>query len=78
MTRSNCRRPAGAEWKLHEYFEDGRLELYNLGKDLNERQDLSDSLPGVAEQLHQKLVKWRSRTQAPVPAELNPAFINPL
>ena len=40
-----CRRatPTGVmragDWKLLEFFEDGRLELYNLGSDPGEERD---------------------------------------
>ena len=31
-------------WKLHEYFEDNSLELYQLNNDLGERKNLTESL----------------------------------
>ncbi|TXF88046.1 sulfatase-like hydrolase/transferase [Neolewinella aurantiaca] len=62
------------EWKLHEYFEDGSLELYNLTTDPGERNNLAATLPAVRDSLHRQLITWRERTNAPVPTEANPAF----
>ena len=37
--------PAGAvrdgDWKLIEWYEDGKVELFNLAKDPSERKDLA-------------------------------------
>ena len=62
------------KWKLHEYFEDGRLELYGLDTDTGERRNLAASMPEKAAQLHAMLTQWRADTGAPVPAELNPSY----
>jgi len=62
------------KWKLHEYFEDGGLELYDLTADIGERNDLAPTLPAVRDSLHQALRAWREQTNAPVPTTLNPAF----
>ncbi|TWT89175.1 sulfatase [Neorhodopirellula pilleata] len=61
-------------WKLHEYFEDGRLELYDLQTDIGERHDLSASMPERTEQLHSRLKQWRESVDAPVPAQPNPDY----
>lgn len=61
-------------YKLHEYFEDGGLELYDLENDIGERNNLADSLPEVRDALHTKLKAWREETGAEVPTELNPEF----
>ncbi|WP_430813946.1 sulfatase [Carboxylicivirga sp. RSCT41] len=63
------------KWKLHEYFEDGALELYNLENDPGEWHNLADSLPGIKKELHDMLVKWRFEMNAPVPDEHNPAYV---
>jgi arylsulfatase A-like enzyme len=62
------------KWKLHEYFEDGRLELYDLESDLNERSNLAKSHPEKATELHRLMKQWRAEMNAPVPTELNPKF----
>ncbi len=62
------------DWKMHEYFEDGALELYNLKTDVGESNNLVNERPLVAERLREKLVAWRKQTSAPVPSEANPRF----
>lgn len=63
--------PAGAirrgDWKLIEFFEDGRLELYNLEDDLGERHDRSGDKPGLARELRESLAAWRQRIDAKMP-----------
>ena len=70
--------PAGAirqgRYKLLEFFEDGRTELYDLVADPGERRDLIDSLPSVAADLLRLLHTWQDTTGAPVPRERNPAY----
>ncbi|MET0574093.1 MAG: sulfatase [Pedobacter agri] len=61
-------------WKLHQYFEDGKLELYNLKDDLGEQHDLSGKYPEVVRQLLEKLSDWRKNVKAPVPSQINPEF----
>ena len=62
------------KWKLHEYFEDGTLELYNLNSDLGERQNLAKKKPEIAQRLHKELKAWRSSVNAPVPTAPNPEY----
>ncbi len=65
--------PAGAirsgDWKLIEFFEDGRLELYNLRDDLGERNDLATKMPDKVRELHAKLAIWRAELKAPMPTK---------
>lgn len=61
-------------WKLHQYFEDGRMELYNLETDIGERKDLKDLYPQKTEALLLQLKHWREQTNAPVPTKLNPEY----
>jgi len=71
-------RPAGAvragDWKLIEYFEDGDLELYNLKDDIGEQNNLVDTMPEKAAELHQLMLAWREKVNAPIPTELNPEY----
>jgi arylsulfatase A-like enzyme len=62
------------KWKLHEYFEDGALELYDLEKDVGERHNLAEVNPQKAQELYQLLKEWRDRTDAAVPKEPNPDY----
>ncbi|MHC4636503.1 MAG: sulfatase-like hydrolase/transferase [Planctomycetota bacterium] len=70
--------PAGAvrvgNWKLIEYFEDGRLELYNLKKDIGEKNNLAKENPKKTKKMHKLLRQWRESVKAPVPTELNPEY----
>lgn len=61
-------------WKLHHYFEDDDLELYDLSNDLGERINLAKSNPTKANELYQVLDNWRKEINAPVPRELNPEY----
>ncbi|HUG93789.1 MAG TPA: sulfatase [Planctomycetaceae bacterium] len=57
------------DWKLLEFFEDGRLELYNLREDVGERNNLADQQPEKAKQLQGWLSGWREALKAPMPAK---------
>ena len=64
-------KPAGAirsgDWKLVEFFEDGKLELYNLKEDISEQRNLAKANPEKANELHDKLVAWRKSIGAQMP-----------
>ena len=62
------------DWKLIEWFESGRLELYNLRDDLGEANDLSQSNPSKVSQLHAAMKQWRTDVSAPVPTTPNPKY----
>ena len=62
------------KWKLHEYFEDGGLELYDLHADIGEKRNVAAEHPEIAKDLHQRLIHWRESVDAPVPSEPNPRF----
>ena len=62
------------DWKLHEYFEDGGLELYDLKNDPGERNNLAKKKPEKAEELKKKLDAWRKEMKAEVPTKLNPKY----
>ena len=55
------------DWKLLEYLEDGRLELYNLREDIGEKNNLATAQPEKAKELHARLVAWRAAIKAPMP-----------
>ncbi len=71
-------RPCGiirfGDWKLHEYFEDKQLELYNLKSDIGETKDLAPTIPAKARELHQMMLAWRAKIKAPVPTSPNPRY----
>ncbi|MCK0146236.1 sulfatase [Arenibacter sp. F26102] len=62
------------DWKLHEYFEDGRLELYDLKSDLGEKNNLAEQHPEKAQELLKNLKAWRTKNNAPVPTIKNPEY----
>ncbi len=55
------------DWKLMEFFEDGRLELYNLRDDIGETQNLAAAMPDKTKELHAKMLAWREAVKAPLP-----------
>jgi arylsulfatase A-like enzyme len=55
------------DWKLMEFFEDGRQELYNLRSDLGETKNLAAEMPDKARELRARLVAWRQSVSAPMP-----------
>jgi arylsulfatase A-like enzyme len=69
--------PGGAvrsgKWKLIEFYEDSRLELYDLTADTGERVNLVQREPGTARKLHGMLDAWRRSVGAHMPKP-NPAY----
>ena len=85
--------PAGAirqgDWKLIEFYEDGRAELYNLKSDISEKNNLAEKLvpspstalrvnsvegmPGKAVELKERLAAWRKSVGAKMPTP-NPDY----
>ena len=63
------------DWKLHYYFEDKSVELFNLKTDINEKTNLIDEFPEKADQLKSLLEYWWKETKAPIPNKLNPEYI---
>lgn len=61
-------------WKLHHYFEDTVLELYNLETDLGETNNLAELHPEKVKELYEKLEDWRKNTRASIPTEKNPDY----
>jgi arylsulfatase A-like enzyme len=53
-------------WKLIEFFDDGKTELYDLDNDLGETKDLSRAHPQIASRLQEKLAAWRKQMGAEV------------
>ncbi len=60
------------DWKLMEFLEDGRLELYNLRADIGEAKNLAKEMPDKAKELHARLVAWRAEVKAPMPTPNKP------
>jgi len=61
------------DMKLLEFYEDMRVELYNLREDLGETRNLADRMPDEAVRLRAMLHAWRKRVAAQMPTA-NPAY----
>lgn len=55
------------EWKLLEYYEDGRLELYHLPSDPGEQRNRAAEEAGQARAMREKLAAWREKVGARMP-----------
>ena len=55
------------DWKLIEWYEDDRLELFNLREDIGEKNDLAKKHPDKVKTLSAKLATWRKETGARMP-----------
>ncbi|MEW4569103.1 sulfatase [Tautonia sp. JC769] len=54
-------------WKLIEFFEDDRVELYHLAEDIGESTDLAATMPEKAAELRDRLDAWRVEVEAQLP-----------
>ena len=68
--------------KLIRYYDDGRVELYDLANDLGEQNNLADTMPERAKQLNVLLSKWLlgvgARMPQPVPEPDETTRIDPI
>ncbi|MDO6603896.1 sulfatase [Arenibacter palladensis] len=55
------------KWKLIQYLNDGKVELYNLDKDLKEAHNLVENNPEIASRLLGELMTWRKNNNVPLP-----------
>ncbi|MBM3735006.1 MAG: sulfatase [Acidobacteria bacterium] len=60
------------DWKLLEYHEDSRVELFNLANDPGESRDLAASEPRQATRLRELLHRWRAEVGAQMPTRRIP------
>ena len=70
--------PVGAirkgNWKLIHFFEDDHTELYDLDRDLGEKNNLADTHPEKAKNLYNTLKSWRKDINAQFPS-YNPLYV---
>ena len=70
-------RPGGVilegDYKLIEFYENGRLELFNLADDLRETTNLADRHPDRARRMAEQLAAWRKDVDADMPTP-NPDY----
>lgn len=57
------------DWKLIEYFEEDRFQLFNLKNDIGEHKDLFNVRPEVAQVLQEKMRSWRMANHADMPVQ---------
>jgi arylsulfatase A-like enzyme len=64
-------RPGGAiragNYKLIEFYEDNRVELYNLKNDISEKHNLAEKMPQKTAELREMLHSWRKSVNARMP-----------
>lgn len=60
------------DWKLLEYHEDGRTELYHLASDPSEQVDLAAREPARTAEMLARLTRWRAETGARMPEPNSP------
>jgi len=62
------------DWKLIEFFEDGRLELYNLRQDPSEERNLATQHPERVREMKRMLAQWRESVGGRIP-QPNPSYV---
>ena len=62
------------DWKLHYYFEDKDVEVFNLKEDIGERNNLAEVNKDKKQELLDELKYWWNKTDAPIPTEANPLY----
>ncbi len=60
-------------WKLLEYFETNKTELYDLAEDVGEKRNVAERFPEKVAKLKRMLDRWRDSVGAPLP-EPNPDY----
>jgi arylsulfatase A len=61
------------DFKLIEFFDDMRVELYNLREDPGEQRDLTVDMPAKVDELRARLHGWRKEVGAQMPTR-NPSY----
>ncbi len=57
------------DWKLIEFFKDGRRELFHVKDDIGEMLNLVESHPDITRRLARKLDAWRKKAGAVMPVK---------
>ena len=56
------------DYKLIEFFDDMRVELYNVREDIGEQRNLAAQMPEKADELRTRLHAWRKEVGAQMPS----------
>ena len=71
-------RPGGAvrdgDWKMIEFYDTGRRELFDLKRDVRESSNLAEARPEKVVELAAKLAAWRESVGAAMPSP-NPGYL---
>ena len=65
------------DYKLIEFFEDGRIELYHLRDDPGEKHNLAPDCMTLAAEMKAVLSEWRKKVEAKIP-QPNPGWLGRL
>ncbi len=63
------------DYKLINFFEGDRLELYNLREDPGETRNLTEARPDLVRELKESLSAWQQKVEAKIP-QPNPGWEN--
>ena len=63
------------DYKLINFFEGDRLELYNLREDPGETRNLTEARPDLVRELKESLSAWQKKVEAKIP-QPNPGWEN--
>jgi arylsulfatase A-like enzyme len=63
------------DWKLIKFYDQAKVELYNLKKDPSEKKDLAKKNSTKAKELENKLIAWQKQMNAKLPKP-NPNYKN--
>ncbi|SDD82567.1 Arylsulfatase A [Pedobacter soli] len=63
------------DWKLHRYFENDSVALYNLKTDIGEKNNVAKQNPQITKDLLALLTTWEQKVKAPAVTTLNKAYI---
>ena len=62
------------DWKLIEFYDKDKVELFNLGEDIGERNDVAEQFPERRDELLTRLHSWQEAVGAQMPTS-NPAYV---
>ena len=63
------------DWKLIKFYDQEKVELYNLKKDPSEKKDWAKKYSAKAKELENKLIAWQKNIKAKFPKP-NPDYKN--
>ena len=63
------------DWKLIKFYDQEKVELYNLKKNPSEKKDMAKNNSAKAKELENKLIAWQKNMKAKLPKP-NPDYKN--